>query len=78
MLTHLKLFSQTDAVLILPTEPNGTVQLNISAFKNVEVESFGYEHLSVFVKEEEEKYSPIAIQGRHTLEGEYLSFLVPL
>ena len=75
MITHLKLYSQTDAALIVPTDPNGTVHLNIFAFKNAEVENFRYEYLSVFVKEKGERYSPIAIQGRHTVEGEYLVFL---
>lgn len=74
MISHLELRAQTEPTIILPTEPNGTVQLNIFAFKNAEVESFGYEYLSVFVKGEGEKNSPIAVQGRHTVEGDYLVF----
>jgi len=75
MISHLELRAQTEPTIILPTEPNGTVQLNIFAFKNAEVESFGYEYLSVFVKGEGENNTPIAIQGIHTVEGEYLVFL---
>ena len=75
MISSSKLFSQTDSALILPIEPNGTVQLNISAFTNADAENFAYEYLAVFVKDEGEKHSPIAVQGRHAVEEDYLVFI---
>jgi hypothetical protein len=74
MISHLELFSQIDSALILPTEASGTVQLNISAFTNTDAENFAYEYLAVFVVDEEERYSSLAVQGRHTIEGDYLVF----
>ncbi len=74
MISYLKLHGQTDPELILPTELNGTVQLNISAFSNRDSENFGYEYLAVFVKNQGEKYGSIPVQGRHTIEGDYLVF----
>ena len=75
MISPLEVFSQIDSALILPTEPGGTVQLNISAFTNADAESFTYEYLAVFVKNEGEKHGSIAIQGKHIIQGDYLVFL---
>ena len=75
MVSPSELFSQIDSGLLLPTEPDGTVQLNISAFTNADVECFTYEYLAVFVKDEAEKCNSIAIQGKHTIKGDYLVFL---
>ncbi|MEO1217914.1 MAG: hypothetical protein AAFY45_30580 [Bacteroidota bacterium] len=74
MVSPLELFAQIDSALILPTEPVGTVELNISAFTNGNTENFTYEYLSVFVKDKGEKHRSIAIQGRHEIKGDYLVF----
>ena len=80
MTTRLDLFSQTASALILPIEPNGPVQLHISAFTNANAENFGYEYLAIFVENEQGEYDSSAVQGRHTIEGDYLVFftLFPL
>ncbi|MEM7334499.1 MAG: Ig-like domain-containing protein [Chloroflexota bacterium] len=52
----------------------GTVQLNISAVPNQSVEKFGYEQLSVFVKNEGEACGSNPVQGRYTIEDKYLVF----
>ena len=75
MVSPLELFSQTASALLLPTEPGGTVQLNISAFTNADAENFAYETLAVYVKEEGEQHSSIAIQGKYRINGDYLVFL---
>ena len=74
MIAPLELFSQIDAALILPTEPGGTVQLNISDFSNADAENFAYEYLAVFVENEGAKYHSIPVQGKHVIEGNYLVF----
>ena len=38
-------------------------------------ENFGYEFLSVFVYNESESYTSNAIQGRYTVENDYLVFI---
>ncbi len=67
-------FSPTPPALLLPTEMKGAAQLNISALPNLSAEPFGYEYLSVFVQQEGEELGSNPVQGRHTLEGEYLVF----
>ena len=74
MVFPLELFSQIDSPLILPTEPGGIVQLNISAFTHVDTEKFAYEYLAVFVNNEGAKNPSIAVQGRHVIKGDYLIF----
>jgi len=74
MISHLELGAQTNTELILPTEQNGSVQLNISAFSNTDVENFGYDYLAVFVIDEEGKYGTSAVQGKHTIKNDYLVF----
>lgn len=71
----MELLSQIDAALILPNEPNGSVQLNISSLKNAKIKEFAYENLAVFIKEEVEKNGSNAIQGKYKIEGDYLFFL---
>ncbi len=75
MLSNSEILSQTNFVLILPDEINGKVQLNISAIPNENMEKFGYEYLSVFVKNERDAYPSNAIQGRYTVENDYLVFI---
>ncbi|NRB47814.1 MAG: hypothetical protein HRU41_09065 [Saprospiraceae bacterium] len=74
MISRLEMFSQTTPTLILPSEINGSVQLNISAIGHLNTEKFGYEYLSVFVENEGEEYSSNAVQGRYTIEDDYLVF----
>ena len=74
IMSHSAVFSQTPSPLILPNEVNGTVQLNISTLPNLDAEKSGYEYLAVFVQPEGEELGSNAVQGRHTLEGEYLVF----
>ncbi len=74
MTTHLDHFSQTETALILPTEPNESVQFNISAIPNFDKENFGYEQLAVFVNNERDEYSSNEVQGRYKIEGDYLMF----
>ena len=74
MISSIEVRSQTAPKVILPDETNGSVQLNISAIPNLNAEKFNYEYLSVFVKNEEEEYSSNAVQGRYTIEDDYLVF----
>ncbi|MEM7373919.1 MAG: hypothetical protein AAF587_35185 [Bacteroidota bacterium] len=74
MASHSAVFSQTPYHLVLPNEVNGTVQLNISAIPGLNPEKSGYEYVSVFVQHEGEADGSYAVQGRHTIEGEYLVF----
>ena len=67
-------FSQTNPALILPSGIKGTVQLNISTIPNLSAKKAGYEYLSVFVHHEGEEYASNAVQGRHTIVGDYLVF----
>ncbi|MEL6675633.1 MAG: hypothetical protein AAFR61_25720 [Bacteroidota bacterium] len=68
-------YSQTPPALILPTEPGGSVQLDISAMTKLNPDQFeGYAYLSVFVQPAGEEHHPHAVQGRHRLEGNYLVF----
>ena len=70
-----EVFSQTTPAIILPDGSNGTVQLKISAIPSlINKEKFGYEDLSVYVKNKEGEYVSNAIQGRHSIEGDYLIF----
>lgn len=74
IVARLEMLAQTTPMVILPNEINGNVQLNISAIQNLEIEKFGYEYFSVFVKNEGTKYSSNAVQGRYTIENGYLVF----
>lgn len=74
MISHLEVLPQTVPSLILPNETTGKVRLNIAAFPNFNVETMGYDYLSIFVKNDREEYSSNAVQGRHTIEGDYLFF----
>ena len=74
LISRLEIVSQTASTLILPNEINGSVELKISAIANLNTEKFGYEYLSVFVKNEREEYSSNAVQGRYTIEDDYLVF----
>jgi len=69
-----KLFSQTEAALILPTEPNGTAKLAIPAFTHLDAGDIGYKLLAVFVQEEGERQGTIPVQGNHIVKGDYLIF----
>jgi hypothetical protein len=74
MASHLELFSHTDSALVLPTESNGSVQLNISTITHADATNASYEQLVVFVEDGGDGYGPNAVQGRHTVEGDYLVF----
>lgn len=73
-ISSLKMLAQTTPMVILPNEIDGNIKLDISAIPNPDIEKFGYEYLSVFVKNEEEEYSSNAVHGRHTIENGYLVF----
>lgn len=68
------MLAQTTPMVILPNEIDGDVKLDISAIPNLDIEKFGYEYLSVFVKNEGTEFSENAVQGRHTIEDDYLFF----
>ena len=74
MVARLEMLAQTTPMIILPNEINGNVRLKISAIPNLNVEKFGYEYFSVFVKNEGAEYSSNAVQGRHAIEDGYLVF----
>lgn len=74
MMSRLTAWSQTPPPLILPDEVNGTVQLNLSALPPLDSEEPGYENLAVFVQQEGTELGSNPVQGRHSLEGEYLVF----
>lgn len=74
MISRLEVLSQTAPSLILPNEITGNVRLDISTFSNFNAEKMGYDYLSVFVKNDREEYSSNAVQGRYTIEGDYLVF----
>lgn len=74
VVSQSEILAQTAPTLILPNEIKGTVQLDISAFTSSGTENFSYEHLAIFVLDEEENYGPIPVQGRHTTQGDYLVF----
>lgn len=74
MISPLKVLSQTAPSLILANEITGKVRLDISTFPNFNIEKMDYDYLSVFVKNNRAEYSSNAIQGRYTIEGDYLAF----
>ncbi|MET1259893.1 hypothetical protein ABV409_11135 [Flagellimonas sp. DF-77] len=74
IVSQTEAYSQSEPTLLVPDDIHGTVQLDISAFVNTGTEKPSYNHLAVFVSDENEKYGAIPVQGRHTVEGDYLVF----
>lgn len=74
MISRLEVLSQTDSLLIFPNEITEKVRLDISTFPNFNIEKMDYDYLSVFVKNDREKYTSNAVQGRYEVEGDYLTF----
>lgn len=74
MIARSEILSQTTSTLILPKTINGKVQLDISTISNRNTEKLGSDYLSVFVKNTKEEYVSNAIQGRYTVENDYLVF----
>lgn len=74
MTSHSKTLPRAATALILPSGLNGTVQLNVSAVPKLDRENFGYETLAVFIEDGENGHRPNAVQGQHTIQGDYLIF----
>lgn len=74
IISHLEIFSQTISTVTLPSEVDGSIQLNISTIPNLNIEELDYEYLSVFIKNKTNEYSVNAIQGRYKIEDDYLVF----
>lgn len=74
IILNMEAFSQIPPSLILPNESNSNVQLNITAFPNLNAQELGHDFLSVFVKNEMEEYNLNAVQGRYTVQNDYLVF----
>ena len=72
MKTHLDRFSEIDAKIILPTGSNGPIQLKLSPLAGAE--NYSHEQLAVFVKNAAGDYGSTAVQGKYTIEGDYLTF----
>ncbi|MEM8859388.1 MAG: hypothetical protein AAGD96_13760 [Chloroflexota bacterium] len=74
IISRLEPISQTKVALILPTGPDGLVRLKLSACANTDTESLGYEQLAVFVENVGDRIDSQAVQGRHSVEGDVLTF----
>ena len=74
MLSSSESFAQTHSALLLPTEPNGSVRLNISHHATLAAATLGYETLAVFVEDQEANEQPVEVQGQHSVEGDFLVF----
>lgn len=75
MIHSLGVVAQATPELILPKHSDGVIRLNISTFASEMVETFGYDHLAVFVENDVKKYpSNRATQGQYTTKGNYLIF----
>ena len=74
MVSRLEVFAQTQPTILLPNEVNGKVQFDISTIPDLNAEKFGYEFLSVFVKNEAAAYSSNPVQGRYKVKDGYLVF----
>lgn len=66
--------SQSLSGLIVPSELNEPVQLDLGDISLHGAETPGYEHLSVFVQPEGDTHRSHAVQGRFTVEGNSLLF----
>jgi hypothetical protein len=72
--SNLEIVAQTTSTLILPKEISGSVQLDITPIIKQNIKQSTYECLSVFVKNAADEYNSNAVQGRYTVENEYLIF----
>ncbi len=66
--------AQATSELLLPTDLQGIVKLNIGTVLTENEEIIHNEELTVFVKNEFDQYRLNAIQGHYKIEGEYLIF----
>ncbi len=66
--------AQSTPELILPEGLNGIIKLNISTLPNQRKDVLDYDHLAVFVKNEEGNHASNPVQGLYTREGDYLVF----
>jgi hypothetical protein len=74
MICPIEVISQTGPSLVLPNEINGSIKLDNAAIRDSNVVTSRQELLSVFVKNDEDKYSSNAIQGKYRVESHYLIF----
>ena len=74
MICNSGVVSQTTPEIICPKDLDGVVKLNISTFTSLSKDKFNYDLLAVFVKNGMEEDESTAIQGRYTIDGNYLVF----
>ena len=66
--------AQATPELVLPEDKHGIVKVKRSSFSSQEEEVLHYDDLAVFVKNDRNTYTSNAIQGKHRIDGNYLTF----
>ncbi|MFY0674818.1 MAG: hypothetical protein JXQ87_15575 [Bacteroidia bacterium] len=74
MISTTSVFSQITPKIIFPEVANESVLVDFSYYTKPHINQYGYEYLSVFVKNRTGKYDSNPIQGNFNVTGSYLSF----
>ena len=73
-MNNKQVLTQSDPILVFPAGPSESVRLKMSMIPSLIDDTSGNEYLAVFVKNETAAYSQNAIQGRYSIQEEYLVF----
>lgn len=74
MTLYMNTLAQSTPDLILPKEPDGVIQWNVSVFSRVNRANLSYDELAVFVTHASGENSPIPVQGIFSENADYLIF----